>query len=143
MNGTAIIDQTVAVPNVRDDRFWDAMDAKDVFFNDDPTGELEMAQKVPAAFENAGYKVFTLRKAKTHPVWILIARPKSAHQFAENARFIAHIIDVFRSVGVRARRADVTVDRRGKTIIVSFLWPLAVRSWLFDEKSGWSPDPFA
>ena len=133
----------MAATNTHDDHYWNALDAKDVYFSDDPTCELEMAQKVPAAFENAGYKIRTWGKAETHPVWILSARRKSAPRFADTAKFAAHVIEVLKSAGVRARKADVTIDRRGDTIRVWFLWPLAVRAWRFDEEVGWAPDPFA
>jgi hypothetical protein len=133
----------MAGPNTDDDHFWDALDAKDVYFTVDQTCELDFAATVPVAFEKAGYKIRTWGKADTHPCWILRARRKSAPRFADNAQFAAHVIEVLRSAGVHARKADVTIGRNGDTIQVSFLWPLAVRVWRYDEGVGWSPDYYA
>src|SRR4051794_38298030 len=121
MENTAT-DHPLPASNSYDDHFWDALDAKDVYFTNDPTGELEMEQNVPPAFENAGYRIRTWGKASTHPLWILHAYRRSAPRFANNAQLTTHVIEVLRSAGVRARRGEVTVDRRGDTIIVSFLW---------------------
>jgi hypothetical protein len=139
---TTSTDYALSASNNLDDDYWDALDAKDVYFIDDSARELEITQKVPAAFEKAGYEICTWSKASTHPVWILNARRKSAPRFADYPQFIKHVIDVLRSASVRARRAEVTVGRNGDTIIVSLLWPLGVRAWRFDESSGWEPDPF-
>lgn len=130
----------LAVADTGDEHFWDALDAKSVYFTSDPTGELEMQQRVPAAFETAGYRVKAWGKADSHPCWILRARRASAPRFANGAQLTNHLIEVLRSAGVRARKADLNIDRRGDTILVSFLWPLAVRAWRFDEGLGWEPD---
>ena len=122
-----------------EDRCW----AKEVAFPLDATGEITMAAEVPLAFERAGYKVQVWGKSASHPCWILRARRKSAPRLTDRAQLMTHLIEVLRSAGVRARKADLTIDRRGDTILVSFLWPLAVRAWRFDEGLGWEPDPFA
>jgi hypothetical protein len=140
---TMSIDHAVAAPNTRDNRFFDSLDAKDIYYLNDPTGELEMAEKVPSAFQKAGYKVRTWAKFASHPVWLFRGLRESAPRFADDAQFVAHVIEVLKSAGVRARKADVTIDRRGDTIRVWFLWPVAVRAWRYDEELGWAPDPLA
>ena len=117
-----------------EDRCW----AKEVSF---PLDELTMAAEVPLAFARVGYKVQIWGKTPSHPCWILRARRTSAPRFADNAQLVAHVIEVLRSAGVRAGKADVTIENRGDTIQVTFLWPLRVRAWHFDESYGWKPDP--
>ena len=102
-----------------------------------------MAEKVPSAFQTAGYKVRTWAKFASHPVWLFRGLRESAPRFDDDAQFVKHVINVLASAGVRARKADVTIGRNGDTIHVSFLWPLAVRAWLYNEELGWTPDSFA
>jgi hypothetical protein len=129
----------LAVADTSDERFWDALDAKSVYFTNDPWGELEMQQRLPAAFEAAGYKIESWGRSDTHPCWILRARRRSALRFADKAQLVTHVIELLRSAGIRARKADVTVDKRGDTILVAFVWPMAGRDWRFDEGLGWAP----
>ena len=118
----------------------DYCDAKDVFYPTFVNAEAAMSAQVPLAFERAGYTIRAWRKGEAHPVWSLRARRKTAPQFDNNAQFVAHVTEVLKSAGLRARKADLTIDRRGDTIEVSFLWPLGVRRWRFAENKGWEPD---
>jgi len=118
----------------------DYCDAKDVFYPSFLNEEAAMSAQVPLAFERAGYTIRAWRKADTHPHWSLSARRKTAPKFDNNTQFVAHVIEILKSAGIRARKADVTIDKRGEAIQVSFLWPLGVRRWRFNEKTGWEPD---
>jgi hypothetical protein len=127
-----------------EDDYWDALDAKAVFYPADGSGELAMSLRIPSAFENAGYQIRQWGRAEFHPVWVLRARNKTAPRFGKrDPQFIQHVLQILRSADVNARKADLVVDRTGDRILVSFLWPLAVRAWRFDEEHGWAPDPFA
>jgi hypothetical protein len=134
----------VSVQGQQDDFFRDSFDPKDVYFLDDPFDETRMSLRVPSAFESAGYEIRQWGKAQYHPAWILRARNKTAPRFGKrDPRFIQHVLQVLKSAEVNARKSDLVTDRTGERILVSFLWPLGVRSWRFDKKLGWAPDRFA
>ena len=131
----------VSVQDQENDFFRDSFDPKDVYFVDDPLDETRMSLRVPSSFESVGYQIIQWGKAQYHPSWILRARNRTAPRFGKrDPKFIQHVLQILKSAEVNARKADVTITRNGDAVQVSFLWPLGVRAWRYEEGVGWSPD---
>ena len=100
-------------------------DYKDVYFPDEPTGELSMAARLRFQFEVAGYGVKTVEKPLAcHPVWLIKGILQSAPQFSDDARFLEHVRQILRLAGIQLSKANVTAQRTRGRIHVSFVVPL-------------------
>ncbi len=104
---------------------WEAADryeAKEVAFPDDPSGDLSTAVRLRFRFEVAGYKVRTAAKPSPHhPVWLIKASRQSAPQFLDDGQFITHILHILRCADIRLSKANMTAQRTGDKIHVSFV----------------------
>ena len=123
---------------------WDRKDACDVYFLDPYPGEPEIAPDLRSAFEKQGYSVRSVELARTHPVIIVSAIRKGAGQMTDEPSLRRHFRHVLRQTGCRVRRDELVVGRRGKGLIIAFLWkdsPVDTRPTAEEMKDQYEPIP--
>lgn len=104
----------------------DEIDCKDVYFPDDPTGELAIRAQLKSAFEWAGFRVTRAEKpSEHHPVWLI--RCQLNRRFAPHRELRDHVWKILRDTGVRLRKTEVTVTCAGSQIQVNFVWTQKTR----------------
>src|SRR4051812_19448136 len=64
---------------------------KDVYFPDDPCGEILLEARIRSAFETAGYRIRQAGKAETHPVFIVHLIRTTAEHIPEHDRLFQHV----------------------------------------------------
>ncbi|MGO8837582.1 MAG: hypothetical protein ACLQAH_05350 [Limisphaerales bacterium] len=94
----------------------------DVFYPDLLPGEAETAYRLRVTFTSEGYSTKTILAAATHPVWVIQARRKDAPQIVDHRLLFRHIQNLLRRAGFHLREDELTIDRKGDSILVAFQW---------------------
>jgi len=94
----------------------------DVYYPDQLPGEAETAYRLRVTFTSEGYATKTILAASTHPVWVIHARRKDAPRIVEHRLFFRHIQNLLRGAGFNLRGDELTIDRKGDSILVAFQW---------------------
>ncbi len=110
---------------------WDDADMDDlreIAYTDDPTGELALPFQLHSLFRAAGYRVRLAAKASPyHPVWVVKLVRTTAEPIRDKNELFQTVQRLLQSIKLRFRKADLTVQRTGDRIVVTFLWPPAPR----------------
>jgi hypothetical protein len=90
-------------------------------------GELGKFLETQRAFQAAGYRIRRAELVDSHPVWLFHLVPLASDGVLESNESLRGLRDILRRAGVYFRDKDVMMQRCGKQIIVSFLWPTPAR----------------
>lgn len=132
MKRTSTPQVEVAAPNAAPD-FDDVPGYySDVYYPDLLPDESETAYRLRVTFTSEGYATKTILAAATHPVWVIRARRKDAPRIVDHRLFFRHIQELLSRAGFFLGRDELTIDRKGDSILIAFQW----RDSLIDYAAG-------
>lgn len=123
---------------------WDSLCCRDVFFADLLPGEPEIAPDLRSTFESEGFSIRRVEAPPTHPVLVLHAICKGAVATSDQRSLLRHLQSVLRRAGFRLRSDELVVGRRGKGLIIAFLWkdsPVDARPTAEELEAQYEPIP--
>jgi hypothetical protein len=92
----------------------------DVYYPDLLPGESETAYCMRITLQSHGYATGTILAAETHPVWVIRVKRKEAPRIADQRLFARHIQELLQEAGFRLNRSELTIDRQGDAILITF-----------------------
>jgi hypothetical protein len=109
--------------DTRESDDFDDDEFKDVFHPqfDELPGETSAIFNLRFEFAIAGYTA-RCREAETHPILVVRLTCQSAHVFPDEKLFTKFLQSVLRRAGHRLRPNELTVRRKGNSVLLAFPW---------------------